>query len=92
MQLLSEEDLQQGVLVLCDCGEVRRQRAAARLPPLDDPSAAYQRFTALATAAVAREGGELIECRLCHFMILAEADSPADAPCPCCHKGQPLAE
>lgn len=91
-QLLSEEDLQQGVLVLCGCPDVRQQRAAARLPPLDDALAAYQRFNALAAAAVAREGGDLIECQRCHFMILVEADAPEDAPCPNCRRGRPLLE
>ena len=91
-QPLSAEDLQQGVLVLCDCPEVRRQREAARLPALDDPSLVYQRFTDLAAAAVARGSGELIECQRCHFMMLAEADAPEDAPCPNCRTGRPIRE
>lgn len=78
--------------MLCDCPDVRQQRSSARLPPLDDPFAAYQRFTALAAAAVAREGGDLIECQRCHFMILAEEGAPEDAPCPNCRRGRPLQE
>lgn len=80
------------MLVLCGCPNVRQQRAVAPLLPLDDALAAYQRFNALAAAAVAREGGDLIECQRCHFMILVEADAPEDVPCPNCRRGRPLLE
>lgn len=92
-QLLSAEDLQQGVLVLCGCADVAQQRARAGLPPLDDAAAVHQRFTDLAAAAVARgAGGELIECQHCHFRMLAEQDAPDDALCPNCRMGRPILE